>query len=119
MRTDPPSCDAPPGEPSLRTAEVARALGVSPRAIRTWADEGKIACYRTFGGHRLFTASEVRRVLASWRGGLTRCTLRAKRRSAGWLSEDAAEKPHTHAPTTRRPECPPHHNPTPPSPPPP
>ena len=42
---------------------------MSPRAIRTWADEGKIACYRTFGGHRLFTASEVRRVLASWSGG--------------------------------------------------
>jgi hypothetical protein len=41
---------------------------VSARAIRTWADEGKIACYRTFGGHRLFAASEVRRVLASWGG---------------------------------------------------
>src|SRR2546427_13153418 len=69
MRTNPSSFDAPHAEPSLRTAEVARALGVSPRAIRTWADEGKIACYRTFGGHRLFTASEVRRVLASWSGG--------------------------------------------------
>src|SRR5437763_13194797 len=69
MRTNPASFDAPHAEPSLRTAEVARALGVSPRAIRTWADEGKIACYRTFGGHRLFTASEVRRVLASWSGG--------------------------------------------------
>jgi excisionase family DNA binding protein len=53
-------------EPSLRTAEVARALGVSPRAVRIWADDGKIACYRTFGGHRLFSVSEVRRVLMSW-----------------------------------------------------
>lgn len=69
MRTNPSNVDFPYTEPSLRTAEVARALGVSPRAIRTWADEGKIACYRTFGGHRLFTASEVRRVLASWGGG--------------------------------------------------
>jgi excisionase family DNA binding protein len=69
MRTNPSNFDFPHSEPSLRTAEVARALGVSPRAIRTWADEGKIACYRTFGGHRLFTASEVRRVLASWGGG--------------------------------------------------
>lgn len=43
-------------------------LGVSARAVRTWADEGKIACYRTFGGHRLFAVSEVRRVLASWGG---------------------------------------------------
>lgn len=73
MRTNPASFDAPHAEPSLRTAEVARALGVSPRAIRTWADEGKIACYRTFGGHRLFTASEVRRVLASWSGGSGSC----------------------------------------------
>src|SRR5437879_3214090 len=73
MRTNPSGFDAPHAEPSLRTAEVARALGVSPRAIRTWADEGKIACYRTFGGHRLFTASEVRRVLASWSGGSGSC----------------------------------------------
>ncbi|MCW3043628.1 MAG: hypothetical protein JWL57_1786 [Actinobacteria bacterium] len=69
MRTNPSNFDFPHPEPSLRTAEVARALGVSARAIRTWADEGKIACYRTFGGHRLFAASEVRRVLASWGGG--------------------------------------------------
>lgn len=55
-------------EPPMRTAEVARALGVSARAVRSWADDGKIACYRTFGGHRLFAASEVRRVLASWEG---------------------------------------------------
>ena len=53
-------------EPALRTAEVARLLGVSARAVRTWADDGKIACYRTFGGHRLFNVSEVRRVLVSW-----------------------------------------------------
>jgi excisionase family DNA binding protein len=53
----------PRAEPTFRTAEVARALGVSPRAIRVWADAGKITCYRTFGGHRLFPASEVRRVL--------------------------------------------------------
>ena len=69
MRTNPSNFEFPQPEPSLRTAEVARALGVSARAIRTWADEGKIACYRTFGGHRLFAASEVRRVLASWGGG--------------------------------------------------
>lgn len=58
--------DMPRSEPALRTAEVARALGVSARAVRTWADDGKIACYRTFGGHRLFNVSEVRRVLACW-----------------------------------------------------
>src|SRR5260370_30459730 len=102
MRTDPPSCDAPPGEPSLRTAEVARALGVSPRAIRTWADEGKIACYRTFGGHRLFTASEVRRVLASWSGG-----------ARGSLHPACAVRP----PPPPPPPAPPHERPPPPPPP--
>ena len=55
-------------EPTMRTAEVARALGVSPRAIRIWADAGKIQCYRTFGGHRLFPLSEVRRVIDELRG---------------------------------------------------
>src|SRR5713101_1474031 len=69
MRASPSNFELPEPEPSLRTAEVARALGVSARAIRTWADDGKIACYRTFGGHRLFTVSEVRRVLADWRSG--------------------------------------------------
>jgi excisionase family DNA binding protein len=57
----------PRAEPTYRTAEVARALGVSPRAIRVWADAGKISCYRTFGGHRLFPISEVRRVLEQLR----------------------------------------------------
>ena len=59
--------EMPSMEPALRTAEVAKVLGVSARAVRTWADEGKIACYRTFGGHRLFAVSEVNRVLMSWR----------------------------------------------------
>jgi excisionase family DNA binding protein len=60
--------EIPSAEPTLRTAEVARVLGVSPRAVRAWADAGRITCYRTFGGHRLFPVSEVRRVLAKLRG---------------------------------------------------
>lgn len=52
----------PAAERNLKTAEVARVLGVSVRAVRAWADAGKIACYRTFGGHRLFPLSEVERV---------------------------------------------------------
>jgi excisionase family DNA binding protein len=59
-------------EPTLRTAEVARLLGVSPRAIRLWADAGRIECYRTLGGHRLFPASEVTRVVAELREGGSR-----------------------------------------------
>ena len=69
MRANPFNVELPDPEPALRTAEVARVLGVSPRAVRTWADEGKIACYKTFGGHRLFAVSEVKRVLDHWGQG--------------------------------------------------
>lgn len=62
------STSIPDPEPTLRTAEVARLFGVSPRAIRIWSDAGKIACYRTLGGHRVFPESEVRRVLEQIRG---------------------------------------------------
>lgn len=74
-----PTEPIPHAEPSLRTAEVARVLGVSSRAVRTWADDGRIACYRTFGGHRLFPHSEVRRVLAELLGGLRAPPARATR----------------------------------------
>jgi excisionase family DNA binding protein len=43
-------------------------MRVSTRVIRKWADAGKIECYRTIGGHRLFPISEVRRVLDELRG---------------------------------------------------
>lgn len=58
----------PDPEQTLRTGDVARALGVSPRAVRAWADAGKISCYRTFGGQRLFPVSEVLRVVEKLRG---------------------------------------------------
>lgn len=49
----------PGDEPYFRTGEVATILRVSVRAIRSWADEGKLVCVRTEGGHRLFPASTV------------------------------------------------------------
>lgn len=55
-------------EPILRTGQVAKAMRVSTRVIRKWADAGMIDCYRTIGGHRLFPISEVRRVLDELRG---------------------------------------------------
>lgn len=66
----PPETDLSFAERSLKTSQVALVLGVSERAIRAWADAGKIACRRTFGGHRLFAISEVERVrkLLSVRG---------------------------------------------------
>jgi len=47
----------------LRTGEVAVLFRVTSRAVRSWADAGKLACVRTPGGQRMFLASSVRAVL--------------------------------------------------------
>lgn len=47
----------------FRTGEVATILRVSSRAVRSWADDGKLECVRTTGGHRLFPAATVRAAL--------------------------------------------------------
>ncbi len=49
----------PGGEEYLTSGEAARLLGVSPRTISRWADEGRIACIVTAGGHRRFTRCVV------------------------------------------------------------
>jgi excisionase family DNA binding protein len=48
----------------LRTREVARLFQVSERTVAEWARRGRIPCVRTPGGHRLYPAEEVRRLLA-------------------------------------------------------
>jgi excisionase family DNA binding protein len=68
-------------EPLMKTAQVAKALGVSPRAVRDWADAGWMKCYRTFGGHRLFPLSEVRRALERLRQSHSPQRDRAMRRT--------------------------------------
>lgn len=52
----------------FRTGEVAAILRVSPRAVRSWADDDLIACKRTGGGHRLFPASGVADALRRMEG---------------------------------------------------
>ena len=52
----------------FRTGEVATILRVSVRAVRSWADEGKLDCVRTDGGHRLFPASSVKHALDQMEG---------------------------------------------------
>ena len=47
----------------LKPAEVARLLHVSPQTVARWANEGKIRCDVTLGGHRRFPQSEVDRLL--------------------------------------------------------
>ena len=43
----------------ISTKETTRILGVAPTTLRRWADEGKLVCQRTAGGHRRFLRSSI------------------------------------------------------------
>jgi diguanylate cyclase (GGDEF)-like protein/excisionase family DNA binding protein len=43
----------------LRVSDVALALGVSANTVRRWTDAGRIAAYRSPGGHRRYLADDV------------------------------------------------------------
>lgn len=43
----------------LTPSQVARMLHVSPKTVNRWADQGRIGCIVTLGGHRRFARSEV------------------------------------------------------------
>ncbi len=49
----------------LRTREVARLFQVSERTVAEWARRGRIPSVRTPGGHRLYPADQVRRLLVA------------------------------------------------------
>ncbi len=44
---------------ALSSAAVARMLNVNASSVKRWADEGKLPCLRTPGGHRRFQATHV------------------------------------------------------------
>ena len=46
----------------LRTAEVAALLHVSPKTITRWAKEGRLPHSRTLGGHRRYSAEDIRKI---------------------------------------------------------
>jgi diguanylate cyclase (GGDEF)-like protein/excisionase family DNA binding protein len=48
----------------LRVADVARLLGVSVNTVRRWTDAGRIAAYRSPGGHRRYLAEDVHALLS-------------------------------------------------------
>jgi excisionase family DNA binding protein len=43
----------------LTVGEAARFIGVSEPTLRKWTDEGRIAAFRTPGGHRRFLVGEL------------------------------------------------------------
>lgn len=49
----------------LRTREVAQLFQVSERTVAEWARRGRIPSVRTPGGHRLYPADDVRRLLTT------------------------------------------------------
>lgn len=65
----------------ISTKDTTRMLGVAPTTLRRWADEGKLVCRRTAGGHRRFLRASVE---AFRRNGLTEPAITAEHRE--WVS---------------------------------
>lgn len=43
--------------------EASQLLGISPKTLRRWEDDGKISCIRTDGGQRRFSRNDLERIL--------------------------------------------------------
>jgi excisionase family DNA binding protein len=52
-------------EELLTPGQVAALFAVDPKTVTRWAQDGRLTCIRTLGGHRRFRAEEVRRLLNS------------------------------------------------------
>jgi excisionase family DNA binding protein len=48
-----------PDDDYLTPSQVALILHVSPKTVDRWADQGRIGCIVTLGGHRRFPRREV------------------------------------------------------------
>ena len=49
----------------LSAGEAAAILGVSPKTVNRWANEGKVPCAKTLGGHRRFRVDVIEAVAQS------------------------------------------------------
>ena len=50
----------------LTRAQVAELFSVSPSTVTRWADEGKLTCVRTLGGHRRYQKDEIIELVHTW-----------------------------------------------------
>lgn len=51
------------------SSQAARYLGVSLATVRRWTDAGHISCYRTPGGQRRFSRTQLDDFIASMQSG--------------------------------------------------
>ena len=56
---------APSTATFLRSAQVAAILQVSPKTVARWAQQGRLPCRRTLGGHRRYPEPAIRELAAS------------------------------------------------------
>jgi excisionase family DNA binding protein len=56
---------APSTATFLRSAQVAAILQVSPKTVARWAQQGRLPCRRTLGGHRRSPEPAIRELAAS------------------------------------------------------
>ena len=49
----------PASEEYLSRADVAHLFNVSPSTVTRWADEGKLVCIKTLGGHRRYQKESI------------------------------------------------------------
>lgn len=54
-----------PEDTLLTPAEVATQFRVDPKTVTRWAQAGKLRSFRTLGGHRRYSAVQVRALLSS------------------------------------------------------
>jgi hypothetical protein len=60
------------GEPTLRTSEAARVLGISPNTLRSWGKRyGFPQPKRSPGGHRRYSMWDIQRLKDALLGGAT------------------------------------------------
>jgi excisionase family DNA binding protein len=49
----------------LRSGQVAKLMGLSPKTVSRYAKEGKLPYVRTLGGHRRYEERAIRELLAT------------------------------------------------------